>query len=135
MKQIFKFIIITIIEKLKNIISKLEFLIDCIEYIINSNKYLSKIKEYILQEPIPEMRKSMFYVTATIILVINKFDLLEKIKLDFESVMYKTGYNEKQTTILIILIYFLSPILVNIIFDIIFKIFNIKKPEPYLRDL
>lgn len=135
MKQIFKLIIITIIEKLKNIISKLEFLIDCIEYIINSNKYLSKIKEYILQEPIPEMRKSMFYVTATIILVINKFDLLEKIKVDFESVMLKTGYNEKQTTILIILIYFLSPILVNIIFDIIFKIFNIKKPEPYLRDL
>jgi len=133
LKQIIKYYYRKIIKFIGSIVRKLQFLLDCIEYIFNSNKYLSKIKSYIVQEPIPEMRKSMFYATATIIIVINKFEVLEKIKIDFENIMIEIGYNQKQITILIIIIYFLSPVIVNIIFDIILKLFNIQKPKPYLR--
>ncbi len=112
---------------------KIALICNMIEFVINDNDKLKKIKNYIIQEPIPELRKHSFTMFILLGVVVNQFEMLEEIHLSFNDLLLDSGITLRFVNIMLILSYFLLPIIVNILIDVLYKIFNIKKPEPYLR--
>jgi len=112
---------------------KIALIFDIIEFVINDNDNLRKIKDYIIQEPIPEIRKHSITMFIVLGLVINEFEYLEELHLSVNDLLIDMGITLRFINVTLILFYFLLPIICNIVFDVFYKIFNIKKPEPYLR--